>query len=1054
MASTLGNYDPQTLEPEIVTYWEKNKVYQKAKAKGKKGKIFYFLDGPPYTSGKVHIGTAWNKALKDAVLRYKRMAGFNVWDRAGYDMHGLPTEHATEKKLGLKGKEDILKFGVGKFVKECEKLCVENMLVMNQDFIRLGVWMDFKNAYQSITKEFIEGEWWLIKKADENKRLYEGVRTMTWCADCASVVAKHELEYQSVKDTSIFLKFPVTGKENEYLVVWTTTPWTIPFNMAVMVNPELEYVRAKVDIGKGKHEIWILAKALAGMVVQAVAGKTMEIVKGFKGDTLEGLRYVHPLEKEIAYFKELHANPKLHTVVLSEEYVDVSAGSGLVHCAPGCGPEDYEVGHRNGLPPFNRVDEKGVFQDMGKFSGWRARADDDRFRDALKATGMVIEETDVEHEYPHCWRCHKPVIFRTTKQWFFKVEDLKDEMIKLNDKVYWIPQAAYNAFNSWLKNLRDNSITKQRYWGTPLPVWKCAKCENYTVVSTVAELEKLSKKKIKELHLPWIDEITIKCSCGGVKERIPDILDVWVDAGCASWNCLDYPQKTDLFKKMFPPDFILEGKDQIRGWFNLLMVASMMSMRRPSFKAVYMHGFVQDALGRKMSKSLGNYILPEEVIKEYGADTFRYYAIGGAAPAVDLNYNFDDMKLKHKNIGVLWNLHKYLIDLSKTIGVNPEEIDDKMVRNLSGPEEKYIISKLNSTIKNVTQQFEEYRINETPWVVEELFLELSRTYIQLVREKAATGDETEKQLVLHTIYRVFMDCLKLFAPIAPFVSERIYLNLREEFGLAKLSIFLHDWPKVTPKEMDADLEKVMDTAQGMVQAILAAREKIQLGVRWPMKGVVMVTADENLKKAVEKLKDLIMVQTNVKTLTVQASLPGVRELVKADYNKIGKEFGDKTPKIIARLTIDSPETIMKHIREEGFHKVRFNGDEAKILREHLLVSRDVPAPYLETEARGALIYLNKDRTPELEAEGYARELMRRVQAARKDMGLQKRDIITLHIKTSEVFIKSLLPWQEPIKEKVGAKTIRVSSIEPAKKHKFVREENVKGAVFGVFIDTH
>src|SRR3989344_597209 len=594
----IQNYDAVKLEPEILEFWKKNNIYEKAKEKNKGKKKFYFLDGPPYTSGKVHLGTAWNKSLKDSVLRYKRMQGFDVWDRAGYDMHGMPTEQAVEKNLGIKNKDEIPNFGIANFVRECKEFAITNLMAMNNDFKRIGVWMDFENPYKSVDNNYMEGEWWLIKKAYENDRLYEGEKTMHWCFSCATSLAKHELEYENVKDDSIFVKFQVKGKENEFLIIWTTTPWTIPFNLGVMVNPNLDYVRAKVG-----NETWIVAKSLAAPFISGVADKKFEIIEEFKGNDLLGLKYIHPFENEISQFKELEKkHPKVHTVVLSEEYVDTSAGTGLVHMAPGCGPEDYEVGHRNDIPPFNTLTEQGIFDDSIPFLA------------GIKAKGVLIAKTKVEHDYAHCWRCKNPVIFRTTTQWFFKIEDLKGKMRELNKGIKWIPDfAGSRNFDNWLSNLRDNGITRQRYWGTPMPIWRCNQCKEFVVIGSIDELKKLAVRIPEDLHKPWIDEVTIKCKCGHKKERIPNILDVWIDAGSASWNCLDFPRRKDLFDKLYPADFILEGIDQIRGWFNLLFVASMIAMDNVSFKSVYMHGFINDAQGRKMSKSLGNYILPQEV---------------------------------------------------------------------------------------------------------------------------------------------------------------------------------------------------------------------------------------------------------------------------------------------------------------------------------------------------------------------------------------------------------------------------------------------------------
>ncbi len=1049
MADTkIGNYDALHIEENTLKYWKDQDIYPKKihdKVKGKTA--YYFLDGPPYTSGKVHIGTAWNKSLKDCVLRYKWMNNFEVWDRAGYDMHGLPTEHATEKKLKLSGKEDIEKFGVEKFIEECKTLCKENMAVMNEDFTRIGSWMDYPNAYQSITQDFVEGEWWLIKKAHENNRLYEGKRTMTWCASCATAVAKHELEYQEVNEKSIFLKMPVEGEENTFLVIWTTTPWTIPFNLAIMVNPELDYQKVKVD---GEH--WILAKALAAMMVRSVANKDLEVEEEFKGEKLEGMKYIHPLHKDIKFFEEHKDNPKLHTVLMSAEYVDTSAGTGLVHCAPGCGPQDYEIGHANGLPTFNNLDEHGIFRNMGKYDGWKAKNDDKKFIEELEKTGMLVGVTDVEHDYAHCWRCHDPVVFRATTQWFFKVEDLKEKMLEENEKIKWIPDAAYNAFKSWLNNLRDNSITKQRYWGTPLPVWKCDKCDNYVVLSTVKEIEDHWGQKLKDFHKPYIDEVEFKCECGGNKKRIPDILDVWVDAGCASWNCLDYPHKTENFEKLFPAEFILEGKDQIRGWFNLLLVASMVSMGKPSFKKCYMHGFVQDAQGRKMSKSLGNYILPEEVINKYGADTLRYYTIGGANPATDLNYNFDDMKLKHKNLGVLWNLHKYLLDYSKNLGIKPADVDEKLVANMMSMEEKYILSKMNSAIKAATAAFEEYLLNDVPWVIEELYLELSRTYIQLVREKAASGEDLEKQAVLYTLNKVMTEILKLFAPIVPFITEQMYHNMKNAFGLKEESIHLCDWPKADESMIDEQLEKDMSIAKSVVQAVLAAREKAQMGVRWPLKEAIISTKDENVIKAIENMKHSIMIQTNVKDVVIKDKVEGVKTTLKANVKNIGPVYGELIPGIISKLASDSPEKILSRLEKEKQYTIKVDGKEVHIVKEFLIIGRELPAYLNEGQCRHGLVFINKERTEELDAEGYARELTRRVQVGRKNMGLEKKDDISLFVQTDDETVQALKNWTDHVKEKVGATQINISSQEPSKEHKFKSEEKVKDIKFNIFID--
>jgi len=1039
MTKQAKSYDFQEVENDMLAFWKKASIYQQTKSKTKSGKHWYFLDGPPYTSGKIHIGTAWNKSLKDMIIRYKRMNGFNVWDRAGYDMHGLPTENKVQAQLEMKDKDEIEKYGVDKFVEQCEEFSITHMKLMNEEFKRLGVWMDFDNAYMPITQEFIEGEWWLIKKAHERNRLYEGSRPMTWCASCETAVAKHELEYKDVKDLSIYVKFQVEGEENTFLIIWTTTPWTIPFNLGVMVHPEFIYVKAEVE-----GEIWIIAKDLAKVVIEDICHKAFSIKEEVTGKDMEGMHYLHPLHKEIPHFDEIKLESnKTHTVLLSSEYVDLSAGTGLVHTAPGCGPQDYEVGVRNNLPPFNTVDEKGIFpKSMGKFHNLTAKTDDLEFLKAINEVGAIAAKQKVTHEYPHCWRCHKPIIFKTTKQWFFKVEDLKEQMIEQNKNINWVPEAAFNAFDSWLNNLRDNSISKQRYWGTPLPIWRCNKCDNYIVLSTVKEIEQKSGKKVEKLHKPWIDEITIPCSCGGTKHRVPDILDVWVDAGTSSWNCLDYPQNTENFEKLFPADFILEGKDQIRGWFNLLMVASTLTMDKPSFKAVYMHGFVQDAEGRKMSKSLGNYILPAEVIDKYGADTLRYYMIGGSNPGVDINYNFDDMKLKYRNLHLLWNIHKFLLDLSKNTGLKPQPVS-KLSAQL---EERYILSLANTTVKTVTGKFDSYNLNEIPAIIESLFLEMSRTYIQAVRDKATAGTVEEKQIVLNVCFDVLMKVLKMFATVAPFVSEQIFQNMKFEFSLEGESIHLFDWPKSEENFIDKELETNIAIAKDTIQSILNAREKVKLGVRWPIQSVKIITTDSKVTSAVESLSAMIKTQANVKEIIMEKSFGEAVVIIEPNNRTIGSEFKQLSPKVVSYIQNEDPKIFLQTLEKDKKVITKIDEKEIVLTNEHITVKTDAPKHFVTGDYKHGEVYLDSRRTPELDSEGYAREVMRRIQDLRKTMGLVRSDNVQVHLVVDAELEKMLDKWEEDIKSKCGITDLVISQDDLPLEHKAEDKIKNKGIV--------
>ncbi len=1028
------SYDFKVVEEEIFNFWNENEVYAKLKARNKGKKSYYFLDGPPYTSGRVHLGTAWNKVLKDSVLRFRRMRGYDVWDRAGYDMHGLPTENATQKKFGIKNKDEIEKFGVKKFIDECKITCIENMKVMNKDFQKLGVWMDFDNAYQTASKDFMNGVWWLIKKAHEKKRLYEGLRTMTWCAHSESALAKHELEYKTVVDNSIFVKFKLKNDKNEFLVIWTTTPWTIPFNLAVMVGPEIEYVKAKVG-----DETWIVAAPLAGIFINSVADKEFKVLETFKGEKLEGAEYEHPFYNELSsIYDEIKAeSPKTHTVLLSSEYVDTSAGSGLVHCAPGCGPEDYEIGYKNGIPAFNNIDTKGVFpSNMGQFTGLTAKKDDKKFIEALENCGALIAQTEVEHEYPHDWRHHEPVIFRTTKQWFFKIEDLKEKMIQENNKISWVPKAAFNAYDSWLKNLRDNSISKQRYWGTPLPVWRNIEDEeDYLVIGSSDELEKLSGKKVDDLHISVVDHIEIKKD-GKTYKRIPDVLDVWVDAGTTSWNCLDFPKKEEHFKNLFPADFILEGKDQIRGWFNLLMITSMVSMDVPSFSKVYMHGFINDYLGRKMSKSIGNQTSPYEVTDKFGVDSLRYYTIAAAKPGLDMNYNPEETEIKFRNLFVLWNMQHLLTDIATNVGQNPSTPNYKDL----DLEDKFIISKLHSAMKKLTEKYENYELNETPIVCEDFFLTLSRSYIKLVREKSVLGTDKQKKNILDVFFECYFKALVIFSPTAPYITDKIYQNLKSKFGLEKTSIHEYEWPEFDKKLIDNKLEEEFFVAEKVIGAILSCRDQANVGTRWPLQKVIIDTKKFELKDSIERVEELIKSQVNVKEILLEEVK--VSYNVKPNFKSLGKKFGTETG-IVAELIKERAEEIATKIEEKNINIEGF-----EITKDDLELEMVPPENFKMSIVSGissTKLFLDTVVTEDLETEGFVREIIRRTQQLRKDSDLKKEDRINLNIET-DLKIKS---FADEIKSKVGADEVNIDS--KTTKLEFSKEEKIRGKIVTINI---
>ncbi|MFX1269738.1 MAG: isoleucine--tRNA ligase, partial [Promethearchaeota archaeon] len=605
----------QKLEEKILKFWEKDNIYSLIR-KNEEGKdVWRFIDGPPYTTGSIHLGTAWNKILKDYLIRYKRLRGFKVTDTPGYDTHGLPIEVQMEKELGIKNKQEIFDYGVDKFIKSCKEFAQKNLVIMNDQFKRLGCYFwDWENPYITFKNSYIEGIWWTLKKAWEKDLLYRFYRPLNCCPRCATALAKHEHDYKNIKDTSLFLKIKSADMEKTYYIIWTTTPWTLVANSAIMANPIAEYAKVYIE---DIDEYWILSKASITHLISGELGYKYKIVEDFIGEELEGKKYIHPLLEEVPYQNELaKLSDKIHSIVLSEEYVSASEGVGLVHSAPGHGPEDFEVGVENNLPIFNPVNIRGIYKkEAGKFEGMHVFDANSEILDLLDKKGTLILTNEIEHEYAHCWRCDSKLVYRATNQWYFKTESFISELLKKNEEIYWIPDWAGNKwFKSWLTTLRDWCISRQRFWGIPLSIWICDNedCEEITVIGSGKELKEIAGECPEDLHRPWIDQVTWKCKkCNkGIKKRIPDISDVWLDSGSVVWAAQEVYDGESHYDTWVPVDFIIEGKDQIRGWFNSLLNSAMLSSGRKNYDACYMHGWVLMEKA-KMSKSKGTVINPE-----------------------------------------------------------------------------------------------------------------------------------------------------------------------------------------------------------------------------------------------------------------------------------------------------------------------------------------------------------------------------------------------------------------------------------------------------------
>ncbi|MFX1575901.1 MAG: isoleucine--tRNA ligase [Promethearchaeota archaeon] len=913
------NFDLPSLEEEILQFWEKHQVYSKITEQLRERPVFQFLDGPPYTTGAIHLGTAWNKIMKDLVLRYRRMRGFRVIDTPGFDMHGLPIEVHVEKELGLKSKLDIeTTIGVDKFIERCQKFALSNLNRMTEQFKRLGVWMDWEHPYRTIDNPYIEGTWYLMKRAHERGFLYRGLRSIDCCVRCETALAKREHEYRTIEDYSIWVKFPVIGRKDEFIIIWTTTPWTLPANMAVMVNPEYEYVRVRVD-----HEIWILAKGLANIILQALLNKSYEVIEQVKGSELLGLRYEHPLVDEVPRQAQFHKDSKkVHSVLLSDEYVTLEQGTGIVHMAPGHGPEDFEVGVREGIPIFCPVTFSGTFsEDGGKYAGMRVEKASEAVLEDLRMKNLLVHQDTIEHEYAHCWRCNSPLIYLATDQWFLRVSNLRNDIIKKNEDVKWVPDwAGHTWFRNWVQNLRDWCISRQRYWGAPLPIWICDKCNQMEVIGSFDELAEKTDINLENLHRPWIDEVTWNCAkCKGTMSRIPDVLDVWLESGVAPWATRWATYGTKDFDNWETAEFVIEGKDQISNWFNVLFNSTMLVADREPYRNVYMHGFTTDEQGRPMSKSKGTGLLPEEIVKKVGAETLRIYSIKSTGPGEDMHFLWKDVEDTRRSLSILWNVYVFATTFMKAADYDPSKHEFNP-KNLQW-EDRWILSQLNTLIKEVTERLDKYELPYVPRLMEEFVVkDLSRWYIKLIRPRTwvSSQDETKTQ-AFTTLYHVLRTLLTVLAPVLPFQTEKMYQALiRSAEPNAPTSVHMLQWPSVNEKLIDPELSQEMEWAAEIVETVQYMRQEAGIKLRWPCQRLVIIPSMKEFQ--LEHFNDVVASQTNVKTVEIHKK-------VKADsfqekelsFAKIYLDVSE-TPELKAeRLARDLIRQIQSTRKKAGLH---------------------------------------------------------------------------------------------------------------------------------------
>lgn len=1008
MKEVTANFSAKEIEREVQEYWRTHGTYQAVRQQRAACRPYFFVDGPPYTTGHIHLGTAWNKIIKDSVLRYQRMNGRNVIDRAGYDMHGLPIEVKVEQALGFASKKDIEKFGIQPFIEKCREFAVANKKLMDDQFLALGVWLDFAGAYQTVKPEYIEAAWWTLAKAQERGMLERGHRVVNWCPRCETAIADAEVEYWDESDPSIFVKFPLTGKTGEFLLIWTTTPWTLPANVAVAISKEFEYAKvlAKKD-GKEEH-LWI-AEPLVKTVLKKGRYKDFSIVEKKKGTELVGWTYDSPLKEQVPLQKEIQ-----HRVVAAD-FVALE-NTGMVHIAPGHGWDDFVLGTKEGLQIVCPVDGAGKFMDnAGQFAGQFVR---DANENVLTALGdHLLAQEKVTHRYGHCWRCKTPIIFRATSQWFLKASEMRDLMLSEVEKVTWYPEWAGSArFYDWIKEARDWCISRQRYWGIPIPVWVCSKCDKYHVVGTIAELEKLSGKPLPDPHRPYVDEVTFPCSCGGTMKRVGDIFDVWFDSAVASWATLGFPKETKDFEALWPADFITEGQDQTRGWFYSQLGASTIAFGKAPYKSVCMHGFALDAEGKKMSKSLGNVVNPGDVIEKVGVDVLRLYVLSSSAPWDDLKFNWEGVGTINRAVNILWNVYRfplpYMILDKFEPATNGGTWDDSFIRahiRQMPDEDRFIISRINTVASVVDTATKECQLHRaTRELVNFILEDLSRWYVQLVRPRMWLEGESEQKIFAYeTMYYVMRRLMGLLAPFCPHLTEQIYGNLRCKND--KESIHMLDWDAGESTLIDRELEHAVELVRSFDEAQANARQTGKRKLRWPVAEVVVVTNAQPVKDAIERLNTVCMDRANARKVSVvMGRWDRIGWHAEPVMKALGKGFGKDSFTIKGLIEAEDGNAIKAAVDAGQKFSLKDGAAGFEIGAEHVTFTEKLPTDIFSAPMTDATVYVDVTLTPDLEAEGYAREVIRRIQEMRKQLDLAVEDTISAEVSVSDKRILALL----------------------------------------------
>ena len=1036
-------------EGEVEKFWAENQIFEKSVEQREGCETYMFYDGPPTANGKPHIGHVETRVIKDMIPRYHAMKGQYVPRKAGWDTHGLPVELEVEKEIGIEGKDEIEAYGVEPFIKKCRESVWRYKEIWERFSGKVGFWADMEHPYITCDDNYIESEWWALKEIWNKDLLYKGFKVVPYCPHCGTPLSSHEVAqgYKAIKDRTAIVRFRVKGEE-AYFLAWTTTPWTLPSNIALCVNPHESYAKVKAADGN----TYYLAEAL----LEKVLGEGYEILERYTGKELEHKPY------EPLYSCAAEAAARQHKeafFVYADEYVTMTDGTGIVHIAPAFGEDDARVGRRYDAPFVQMVDDKGKMKaETGKFAGMRCKptekeieegavsADPEVLKD-LEERGLLFASPKVEHDYPHCWRCGTPLIYYARESWFIKMTAVRDDLVRNNQKINWVPQSiGEGRFGNWIENIQDWAVSRNRYWGTPLNIWECPDCGEKLAVGSREELATLSgdeSAKTVELHRPYVDRFTIPCpKCSGKMKRVPEVVDVWFDSGACPYAELHYPfENKELLEQQLPASFISEAVDQTRGWFYSLHAESTLLFNKPAFTNVIVMGLVLDENGNKMSKSKGNAVDPMEALDTFGADAIRWYFYTAAAPWLPKKFSEDAVREgQRKFLGTLWNTYAFYVLYADIDRFDPTQY--KLDYEKLSVMDKWLLSKMNSMVRDADKNLAAYKIPETAAVLQEFVDDMSNWYVRRCRNRFwAKGMEQDKINAFMTLYTALVTVAKAAAPMIPFMSEQIYQNLvRTVDTSATESVHLCDYPVADEAHINAELEKSMDEVLKVVVLGRSAREASGRKNRQPL-SMLYVKAPEELGSFYQ---EIIRDELNVKALEFTDDAERfVNYLFKPQLKTVGPKYGKHLNAIKEHLKALDGQKAMAELNANGSLGFTLpDGTKVSLCREDLLIESAQSERYVSAQDNGITVVLDIALTEALIEEGFVRELISKVQTMRKDAGFEVTDHIVLNIRGNEKIAALAEKYEELLKNTVLSDEIHSESDK--NREDFTKEWNLNG----------